>query len=408
MCFTKFIHRHTKRIIMELKRYLQIILNYWWITLAAFLLTLIPTIILVNEQPWIYESDTTFVIRPRSTFAVNDEEIVKALDTISRRVEINTTFAEVTSSSLVRQRAIERLGLTSQERKGLKVNGKVIAGTNILKISVQGPNPIIVRDFANIVSLETLAYVSNLYDVFELEPLDSAELPDKPISPNKALNIALGGVLGLFLGVGLVFCLEYFKEPLHTNPQVNIIDLETGAYNKLYFKLRLRQELSRVRHNNHDLSLALIKIYHRGLMNGIAQAIPAVQALRLIITSQGHNMREEDILAHMGDGVFALLLADLPGETAKDILTHLRTQIGQVSPEQLVGSQGSAMYCAIGVSAYRQHDTAEELLTEAAQALEVADTAVYGKVHLFTPPTTHPSHTNGNSTIGQLAPEAGR
>jgi diguanylate cyclase (GGDEF)-like protein len=211
----------------------------------------------------------------------------------------------------------------------------------------------------------------------------------------------------LFLGIGLVFGLEYFKEPIHTNPQVNIIDLETGAYNQLYFKLRLRQELSRVRYNNYPLSLAFIKIYHRGLINGLAQSIPAAQALRLII-SQGHNLREEDILAYMGEGVFALLLPDLPGETAEDVLTGLRMQIGQVSPEQLVGSQGSTMYCAIGISAYKQHDTAEELFAEASQALQVADTAVYGKVHLFTSPTSHPSHPSGNSAMGQLAPEAGR
>lgn len=394
---------------MELKRYLQIILKYWWIVLAAFLFTLIPTFVIVNGQSWIYESDTTFVIRPRSTFAINDEEIVKALDTISRRVEINTTFAEVTSSSLVRQRAIDRLGLTSQEQKGLKVNGTVIAGTNILKISVQGHNPIVVRDFANAISLETLAYVSNLYDVFELEPLDGAELPDKPIGPNKALNIALGGILGLFLGTSLVFSIEYFKEPVNVNQQVNIIDPETGAYSPNYLRLRLRQELSRVRHNGRSLSLALIRIYHRGLLNGMGQPIPPAKGVRLIITSLGHNIREEDILAHMGDGIFALLLPDLPNETAKDILIFLRTQISLVPPEQLTGGQGDAVYSSIGIAGYDPHnDTADEMLSQAAQALQEADTAVYGKVHLFSPAASHPSHTSEIHTVSKLAPKAGR
>jgi capsular polysaccharide biosynthesis protein len=387
---------------MELKLYLQILLKRWWIILTAFVFTLIPTLLFVNSQPWIYETEATFVIRPRSSIAINDDEIVKALDTISRRVEINTTFAEVTSSSLIMGNAIERLALTAEERKGLKVNGKVIAGTNILEIGVQGPDPEVVRDFANAVSLETLIYVRNLYDVFELEPLDEAELPSDPVSPNKALNLTLGGSLGLFLGVGLIFLIEYLKEPIKTDFQVNIIDFETGAYNRPFFMLRLRQELNRARHNGYSFSLALIKVYHRGLMKGVAQPIPAAQALRLIITSLGPNMREEDVLAYMEQGTFALLLPDIPGEAAKDVLTFLRMQIGLVPPGQIDGGQGSAIYGSIGVAAYDDHQLVadeNEMLAQAVQALEEADTAVYGKVHLLShrPPLSPPLPTESAS-----------
>lgn len=376
---------------MELKLYLRILLKRWWIILGTFVCTLVPTLLLVNSQPWIYESDTTFVIRPHSSFAVNDEDVVKALDTISRRVEINTTFAEVSSSSQVKTNAIEKLGLSAQERKGLSVNGKVIAGTNILKISVQGTDPHIVQDFANAVSEETVAYVSNLYDVFELEPLDEAELPTKPVSPNKALNLALGGSLGLFLGVGLIFLIEYLKEPLHAASEANIIDHETGAYNRPYFLLRLRQELSRAKHNNTSFSLALIKIYQRGLMKGMAQPISAASALRLIITSLGPNMREEDILAYLGNDTFAFLLPEMPGEGAKDILTFLRTQIGLLSPGQAdIAGQGNTVFCSIGIADYHSQKVVTDenmMVAQAAQALQEADTAVYGKVHLLHPDT---------------------
>lgn len=389
---------------MELKLYLQILLKRWWIILAAFVFTLIPTLLFVNSQPWMYETETTFVIRPRAGFAVNDEETVKALDTISRRVEINTTFAEVTSSSLIKGRAIERLDMTPQERKGLKVNGNVIAGTNILKITVQGPDPIIVRDFANAVSLETLEYVRNLYDVFELEPLDGAELPDDPVSPNKALNLALGGSLGLFLGIGLVFLVEYLKEPIRTDAQVNIIDFETGAYNQSYFMLRLRQELSRAMHNDKTFSLALIKVYHRGLLKGVAQPISAAIVSRLIITSLGPNMREEDILAYMGQGTFALLLPDMSGEVAKDVLTFLRSQIGLVSPGQIGDDQGNAIYCSIGITVYQDRHVAlneNEMVAQASLALQEADTAVYGKIHLFSPLPSNAS--TGQTDTSSLA-----
>ncbi len=393
---------------MELKIYLRIILKYWWIIVAAFIFTVIPTYLFVNSQPWIYESAATFVIRPRSDIAINGDEIVDALDTISRRVEINTTFAEVSSSSLIKQRAIESLALSSEDRQGLKVNGKVVAGTNILEISVQGPNPEIVRDFANAVSQETLAYVSNLYDVFALEPLDAASLPAEPVSPNKPLNLALGGGLGLLLGIGLIFFLEYLQEPAPVDSSVNVIDEETGAYNRTYFTLRLRQEVSRSRHNNYSFSLALVKVYHRGLMNDVAKPFPAAKALRLILTSLEPNLRDEDILAYMGQNTFALLLPHMPGDAAKDLLTFLQTQISLVSPKELGESQATGIYCSVGIVVSRLHTAPGELLAQAAQALEEADAAVYGKVHLLTQTNTLTHHANGRSTINKHATEADR
>ena len=260
---------------MELKMYFRILLKRWWIIPLTFIFTLIPTYIFVSGQPWVYESEATFVIRPRTSVAVNDDEIVKALDTVSRRVEIITTFAEVSSSSLIKQRAVESLGLSAEEQEGLKVNGRVLAGTNILEINVQGPDPKIVRDLATAVSMETLSYVSNLYDVFELEPLDGANIPNRPVSPNKTLNLAIGAALGLLLGVGLIFLIEYLKEPLVGDLQINVIDPETGAYNQTYFKLRLGEELSRARHNTYSFSLALIKVYHRDLVYVSRRQVPS-------------------------------------------------------------------------------------------------------------------------------------
>lgn len=393
---------------MELKLYLRILLTRWWIILLTLTFTLIPTYLFVNEQPWIYKSEATFVIRPRANFAVNDDKIVDALDTISRRVEINTTFAEVSSSSLIKQKAIESLGLTAQQRKGLKVSAKVIAGTNILEISVQGPDPEVVRDFTNAVSMETLAYISTLYDVFELEPLDEAELPDKPVSPNKTLNLALGASLGLLLGISLIFFIEYLKEPVHEDTQLNVIDLETGAYNETYLRLRLRQELSRARHHSYSFSVALVKVFHRGLVHDVKRSVQPAKAVRLILSGLDENMREEYILAYLKQGTFALLLPHNSADAAREVLTCLRTQVGLTSPELIGKGQGSGLYAAIGFVDYHQQESASELLAQALKALEEAETAVSGKTHLFTPNTTHPHHPNTSSSIGKLSPEASR
>ena len=371
---------------MELKLYLRILLGKWWLILIAVVVTVVPTYLYVNEQPWVYEAQATFVIRPRASETGDSADFVKAVDTLSNRVEINTTFAEVASSDIVKDRAVESLGLTGAERRGLKVNSRVVAGTNVLEITVQGLDPAIVRDVAEAVSVETVEYVGGLYDVFELEPLDLPEQSNKPVSPNKVLNIATGGFFGVLLGISLVFLLEYLKTPEEEDLSFNIIDPETGVYNKTFFMLRLRQEMSRAWRNRYALSVALVEVNNRSLASGNSQQIPATKALPQITVALGPNLRDEDVLAHLGDSMFALLLPDMPGKAAKDLLEEVRGKIGLLSPDEMGTEKGLTIYSAIGIATYAQGEIDEEaFLVQAAEALTEAGTATYGKVSLYTP-----------------------
>lgn len=385
---------------MEIKLYLRKLLGKWWLILIAFLLTVIPTVLLVREQPWIYEAKTSFVIRPRSSLTADQEEFVKAVDTLSRRTEINTTFSEVASSRLIKQRAIDQLDLTSGERKGLKVNARVIAGTNVLEIIVQGLQPGVVRDFANAISLETTDYIRNLYDVFELEPLDTATLPDSPVRPNKPLTIALGGIFGLILGVGLVFFIEYLNEPLPEDGSFNITDKETGVYNEPYFRLRLGQELSRAGHRNHSFSLALIKLNRRNLASGKTDPIPAAKASPQLTSALASNMRKEDILAHLGDSVFALLLPDMSGEVVSNLMDAFERKIESLTPSDVGSDNGVVIYSSVGIVTYvRGETTGDELLEQAAKALDGADADAHDKATPFSRSNTrHTLLANGEKS----------
>ena len=166
--------------------------------------------------------------------------------------------------------------------------------------------------------------------------------------------------------------------------------------------------MSRARHNNYSSSLAFIKVYHRGIAHDLSRPIEPAKAVRIILTSLEPNIREEDIFAYLGDNVFALLLPHMPGAAAKDLLSFLRTQIGLISPNQISEGQSTAIYSSIGVVYSRLHSTPDELLAQATQALKEADTAVYGKVHQFTPTDTLTHHANGRSPVGKLSTEAGR
>ncbi|HCD41089.1 MAG TPA: hypothetical protein DEQ54_00520 [Firmicutes bacterium] len=46
-------------------------------------------------------------------------------------------------------------------------------------------------------------------DKVEINAIDPAIVPDKPIKPRVLLNTAIAGILGLFIGVGVVFVMEH-------------------------------------------------------------------------------------------------------------------------------------------------------------------------------------------------------
>lgn len=312
---------------MELKLYAGMILKQWRLIAVTFIATALLTAFFVNRQPWVYEASTTYVIRPSPAFNEAADDFVRAMDTLSRHTDINATFSQVAGSRSVRLRAFERLGLSDNDRKGVQVSGAAIAGSNILEISVRGPRPGIVRDMANAVGLETTSFMSTLYDVFVLEQLDEATLPSRPASPNKLLTLAVGSVLGLMLGVGLVFLRQYLQEPDTVEHSFNIIDAETGAYNREYFFLRLGQEISRAQHSEHIFSVALIKLKSRRVATGVTRTISGHIAAPILLKTIAPALRKEDVLARLEDDLFALLLPAMPTEAANSLMGSLEEQV---------------------------------------------------------------------------------
>lgn len=367
---------------MELKRYLSILLKRWWLILVGFLVVFLAALFLTFRQPSVYEASATFVMRPRSEFIV-DDEFVRALDVVSRRVEINTTFAEVVGSKLIKNQATEQLSLTSEQRQGLSVNGRVIGGTNILEVTVQGRDPIVVRDMANVVGEQTVAYVGSLYDVFELEPLDEATIPRTAVSPKPILNLSLAAVFGLALGAGLVFLLEYLSVPHHEKDSFNIIDRETGAYNKSYLMHRLWQEMSRSKRHKYPLALGMIKI-EIGNTDEERAEYKQIEALRLVKFLAEKLLRPEDVMARFDDDTLAILLPDMSEKQAQSFMEELNLKIEFVPQDAGGRNEELLLRSTVSAVSYENYRMKQErFMEQAVQVMEEAITAVNGEEAYF-------------------------
>jgi diguanylate cyclase (GGDEF)-like protein len=356
---------------MELKVYLNTLLRKWWIVLPTFLITLTAGIVFTYLQPSIYRATATYVVVP-STILGTVKDFANGMDMLGRRAEIATTFADVAASRRIKNLAADSISLAT--RDVYDVSSKLRAGTNILEFSVEGPDPTIARDLANAVGAMTEEYVKGSYEVFILLPLDEATTPISRVSPNRSLYIILTTILSLVLGGGLAFLSAYLETPIDPIPGFNIIDKQTGVYNRDYFLRRLSEEMVRAKRNKYPLSVALLRVDNLGLLKGINSEKTRIELLYQVATLARQYLREEDILAYLENDTFAVLLMDMSGENAKAIMEYLQTQVGLVLLRSANNGPKLNLKGIVGISTYSHNGTSrDDLVALADRALHLAE-----------------------------------
>lgn len=60
------------------------------------------------------------------------------------------------------------------------------------------------------------ARISEVMQPADIQVIDVAILPDEPIKPKKVLNIIIAAILGLLIGIGAAFIVEYMNKSIHT------------------------------------------------------------------------------------------------------------------------------------------------------------------------------------------------
>lgn len=365
---------------MELRAYLRILASKWWIVLLTFLITYTMTLALTFIQKPLYQARATFVVTLGSPFR-SDKDFASAVDILSRRTEIGTTYATVMNSRRIRRLAGDRLNLSEEQRADVAVSSRLLPGTNVLEITTQAHDPVLARDFTNAVGAVTVAYTRGLYETYNLEPLDQANLPDTPIRPNKPLNLVLGALIGLVLGCSLAFLAAYLQAPTDQVANFAIMDSETGVYNRRYFELRLRQEVSRAKRTGDPLAIALLEIDRHAVLTTAPSSIRS-EALRKAAMLLTPALREEDILAHWDGTVFAVLLPDRPEGQVRSTIASLQASLAATPLDLDAGGVRVNLQGVAGLALYSDGDmTSEDLVDRARQALVEAARAANATVY---------------------------
>ncbi|GAB4534083.1 MAG: hypothetical protein Kow0063_16800 [Anaerolineae bacterium] len=368
---------------MELRSYLRVMLRGWWLILSTLLIAISAGLVFTYSQTPIYRSTATFVASPSSSLG-QFSDFMRSLDSLTSRNQIILTYIEIATSKTVLKSVHEQLGLTKAQIENMEVSGELVPSTNIIKIIVESDDPLIAQMAADLVGQKAIEYMKDLYEPYDIKPLDPASPPKGPSKPQKAQNLALAGVLGLVVGVGSAFLLEYLRSSEDVITGVTIVDGDTGVYNRYYFLQRLGEELSRANRHRNPLSLAMMQIEHLDAIGDMRLPRLRNEVLRRVALFLKRYLREEDVVARFEGDKFALLLPDTPGPDAKQILEKLHNRLEWNIFEleergiklNLTASSGLAVYSFNGAGR-------DDLLAAAEKALQHASQNADSKVHLF-------------------------
>lgn len=190
---------------MELQQYLNIIRHYWRSALAiVFACIALAAVTTILQSPTYTATASVYLIVESGDSA---GELSQGATYAERQVQ---SFISVAGTGVVLEPVIDRLGLDltpTELAENLTVTSPT--ETSIVEITAQDDDP---QDAANLAN----AVAASLMDaVVELAPassdgtplvsariIDEALIPDSPTAPRPAMNLALGTLLGLLLGLG--------------------------------------------------------------------------------------------------------------------------------------------------------------------------------------------------------------
>lgn len=191
------------------KRWIMIVL----ITLIATLISGLVSFFLIKPQ---YEAST-------KVFIGKEEGSDEAYNTndIQMYQKLMKTYSETIKTKDLLNRALKKskTNLEVDEVSG-GITVVPVADTQILQIKFKSTSKEDAKKVIEAVTDEFIVTSKELVPNGNIRIIETVELPENPVSPNKEMNIAIAFLLGLMVSVGLVFLLEFLDNTFKSKEEL--------------------------------------------------------------------------------------------------------------------------------------------------------------------------------------------
>lgn len=131
------------------------------------------------------------------------------------------TYAEIGRSRAVAENASAKLKNISADKLESIINVTPQNDTQIVEFKVKNNSPQEAYLIMNAVTDAFIQESKRIYPTGSIQVMDGAKIPQKPIKPNKTLNVAIAFFIGLVASLGLTFALEYMDSTIKTEENID-------------------------------------------------------------------------------------------------------------------------------------------------------------------------------------------
>jgi capsular exopolysaccharide synthesis family protein len=207
---------------VELIRYWRVVRRWALLIILCPIVAAIIAGAITLTLPNVYEAQVSLLVRPAQPLAVDPGAAALTSDQILR------TYARLMTERPLLERVIADLNLkTDAVNLAKQITVTPAPNTLLLDVAVRDTDPARARDTANTLVDAFIAHIKQIQQAELKNPTASsadnlvvespAVLPDVPVSPKPLLNIAVGIVAGLLLGLGLAFFLDYLDQSVRSD-----------------------------------------------------------------------------------------------------------------------------------------------------------------------------------------------
>ena len=205
---------------ISLREYFFILRKRLWLIV---LLTVISVVISGVVSYYVlepeYQTFTTLMVGKPKDYQNMDNKL--EYNDLLLNQKLVSTYGEIVKTRLVTDEVIEKLNLNISDKEFReKVNVNLVKDTEIIKLEVTDKDPELAAKIANETALVFMKNVKEIMKIENIQVIDKAQIPENPIKPRPKLNMAIAGVLGLMIGIFLVFLLEYLDNTIKTPEDV--------------------------------------------------------------------------------------------------------------------------------------------------------------------------------------------
>ncbi|EPD52359.1 hypothetical protein HMPREF1210_01712 [Paenisporosarcina sp. HGH0030] len=205
-----------QELFQTLKKRMLLILS---LTILATLISGIVSYFFVTP---IYQASTQLLVNQEKT-----EAPILNVSEIQTNLQLINTYNVIIKSPAILDIVRKDLALETLTTEDLnsKITVSAVGESQVLTITVQDPDQFVARDIANTTASVFQREIMDIMNVNNVSILAKATATDtqSPIKPNKMLNMAIAMVVGLMLGVGLAFLLEYLDNTIKTEQEIETL-----------------------------------------------------------------------------------------------------------------------------------------------------------------------------------------